>query len=43
MSVIKHLRNLATFLVRPSIGQPTGATLLVRLAVGSVFLSSGLV
>jgi uncharacterized membrane protein YphA (DoxX/SURF4 family) len=38
-----HARNLVTFLARPSIGQPTGATLLVRLAVGSVFVGSGIV
>jgi len=30
-------------MLRPSVGQPTRATLLVRLAVGGVFLSSGLV
>jgi uncharacterized membrane protein YphA (DoxX/SURF4 family) len=42
-SVLEKLRSVATFLGRPSIGQPTGATLLVRLAVGSVFVSSGIV
>jgi uncharacterized membrane protein YphA (DoxX/SURF4 family) len=36
-------RSLLIFLVRPSVGQPTAATVLVRAAVGSVFLSSGLV
>jgi uncharacterized membrane protein YphA (DoxX/SURF4 family) len=36
-------RNVAAFLLRPSIGQPLRATLLVRLAVGGVFMSSGLV
>jgi uncharacterized membrane protein YphA (DoxX/SURF4 family) len=39
----ERVRNLAAFLVRPSVGQPMRATLLVRTAVGSVFLSSGLV
>ena len=43
MPVLDRLRALATFLVRPSIGQPTRATLLVRLAIGAVFLTSGLV
>jgi putative oxidoreductase len=42
-SPLVHLRNLATFLVRPSVGQPTAGTLFVRIAVGSVFLASGLV
>jgi putative oxidoreductase len=37
------VRRLAELLFRPNIGQPTRATLLVRLAVGSVFVSSGLV
>lgn len=36
-------RDVAAFFLRPSIGQPSRATLLVRLAVGGVFLSSGLV
>lgn len=36
-------RSFTAFLLRPSIGQPSRATLLVRLAVGGVFLSSGLV
>jgi uncharacterized membrane protein YphA (DoxX/SURF4 family) len=36
-------RRFATFILRPSIGQPSRATILVRLAVGWVFLSSGLV
>jgi uncharacterized membrane protein YphA (DoxX/SURF4 family) len=39
----ERILDLATSVVRPSIGQPTRATLLVRLAVGGVFLSSGLV
>lgn len=43
MSAIDRIRNLVTFLVRPSIGQPTAATLLVRVAAGSVFVSSGLI
>jgi uncharacterized membrane protein YphA (DoxX/SURF4 family) len=30
-------------LLRPTVGQPTHATLLVRLAVGGVFVSSGVV
>ena len=37
------IRRLAELLFRPNIGQPTRATLLVRAAVGSVFVSSGLV
>jgi putative oxidoreductase len=37
------LRKLVTFLVRPSVGQPTASTFLVRLAVGSVFVASGIV
>ena len=36
-------RDIATFILRPSVGQPSRATLLVRLAVGAVFLSSGIV
>lgn len=36
-------RRFAAFILRPSIGQPSRATLLVRLAVGWVFVSSGLV
>ncbi len=43
ISSAKRARNLVTYLARPSIGQPTGATLLVRLAVGSVFVASGIV
>ena len=43
MNLPTRARNLITFLVRPSMGQPTGATLLVRAAVGTVFLTSGLV
>jgi uncharacterized membrane protein YphA (DoxX/SURF4 family) len=34
---------LLSSLVRPSVGQPNASTLLVRLAVGSVFLTSGLI
>lgn len=37
------LRRFAAFLVRPNVGQPSRATLLVRLAIGWVFLSSGLI
>ncbi len=37
------VRRVAEVLFRPNIGHPTRATLLVRLAVGSVFVSSGLV
>lgn len=43
MSSSERARSIAAFLLRPSIGQPARATLLVRLAVGGVFLSSGLV
>jgi uncharacterized membrane protein YphA (DoxX/SURF4 family) len=39
----ERIRKVATFFLRPSIGQPSRATLLVRVAVGAVFLSSGLV
>jgi uncharacterized membrane protein YphA (DoxX/SURF4 family) len=42
-NVSGYLRNIATFLARPSIGEPSRATLLVRLAVGGVLLPSGLV
>jgi putative oxidoreductase len=35
--------RLASLLFRPNIGEPSRATLLVRLAVGGVFLSSGAV
>jgi putative oxidoreductase len=38
-----RLHGIASFLAVPRIGQPSRATLLVRLAVGGVFLSSGLV
>lgn len=38
----ERVRSIAAFFVRPSIGQPMRATLLVRLVVGSVFLVSGL-
>jgi putative oxidoreductase len=37
------IRRLAELLFRPNIGHPTRATVLVRAAVGSVFISSGLV
>ncbi len=37
------LPRFAAFLLRPTIGQPSRATTLVRLAVGWVFLSSGLI
>lgn len=36
------VRRFAAFLFRPSIGHPSRATFLVRLAVGWVFVSSGL-
>ncbi len=39
----ERIRTLAALLFRPSVGEPTRATLLVRLAVGGVFVSSGLV
>src|SRR5579862_6371837 len=39
----QRVRDAATLLIRPNVGHPTNATLLVRLAVGSVFVSSGLV
>jgi uncharacterized membrane protein YphA (DoxX/SURF4 family) len=39
----ERLRSIVVLFLRPSIGQPSRATLLVRLAVGAVFLSSGLV
>ena len=42
-SLVERATTLATLLTRPSIGQPMSATLLVRFAVGSVFISSGLV
>jgi uncharacterized membrane protein YphA (DoxX/SURF4 family) len=38
-----RLRQLVAFFLRPAIGQPSRATILVRLAVGGVFVSSGLV
>jgi uncharacterized membrane protein YphA (DoxX/SURF4 family) len=43
VSPSEHPRSVVPFLLRPSIGQPTRATLLVRLAVGGVFVSSGIV
>jgi uncharacterized membrane protein YphA (DoxX/SURF4 family) len=43
MSSSERARGIAAFLLRPSVGQPLRATLLVRLAVGGVFLSSGIV
>lgn len=42
-SIAAHIRRLPGLLVYPSIGAPTRATLLVRVAAGGVFLSSGLV
>ena len=36
-------RSIAALLLRPSVGQPSRAAILVRLAVGGVFVSSGLV
>jgi uncharacterized membrane protein YphA (DoxX/SURF4 family) len=42
-SPLRTLRNLVTFLLRPSAGQPTASIFLVRLAVGSVFVASGIV
>ena len=42
-STSARLRGIASFLLRPSVGPPLRATLLVRLAVGGVFLTSGLV
>jgi putative oxidoreductase len=41
MTTSDRARSLAALLLRPSIGQPSRATLLLRLAVGWVFLSSG--
>jgi uncharacterized membrane protein YphA (DoxX/SURF4 family) len=43
MSPSERVRSVSAFLLRPSVGQPARATLLVRLAVGGVFLSSGIV
>ena len=43
MNPVARARHLAVFLLRPSIGQPARATLLVRRAAGGVFLCSGLV
>jgi uncharacterized membrane protein YphA (DoxX/SURF4 family) len=42
-NLTERLRRVAAFFLRPGIGQPVRATILVRLAVGGVFLSSGLV
>jgi putative oxidoreductase len=42
LSVSARARTLAAFLLCPNVGQPFHATLLVRLGVGWVFLSSGL-
>jgi len=42
-SFVERASSLANLLTRPSVGQPTHATLFVRLAVGSVFVSSGIV
>ena len=43
MSPAERVRSIAGFFLRPSIGLPSRATLLVRLAAGSVFVSSGLI
>jgi uncharacterized membrane protein YphA (DoxX/SURF4 family) len=43
MDPIQRIRHVAAFVLRPSVGQPTHATLLLRLAVGGVFVSSGIV
>ena len=43
MTPSERAHSLTTLLLRPSIRQPTRTTFLVRLAVGGVFLSSGLV
>jgi uncharacterized membrane protein YphA (DoxX/SURF4 family) len=43
MTPSERIRNVATFFLRPSIGQPLRVTLLVRVALGGVFLTSGLV
>jgi uncharacterized membrane protein YphA (DoxX/SURF4 family) len=42
-SIATHIRRIHTLLLYPSLGQPSRATLLVRVAAGGVFLSSGLV
>jgi uncharacterized membrane protein YphA (DoxX/SURF4 family) len=39
----RNLPRLAISLLRPSVGLPTHATLLLRIAVGGVFVTSGLV
>ena len=43
MSASERLQHVAALLLRPSIGEPSRATLFVRLAVGGVFVVSGLV
>jgi putative oxidoreductase len=43
MSASERARRVAAFLLRPSIGHPSRAVFLLRLAVGGVFLSSGIV
>src|SRR5690349_21461523 len=43
ISPAERARSIAGFFLRPGIGLPSRATLLVRLAVGGVFVSSGLV
>ena len=43
MSFATRAHSIAAFVLRPSIGQPSRATFLVRLGIGAVFLSSGLV
>src|SRR6266550_646950 len=43
MSPPARARSIAAPFLRPSMGQPLRETLLVRLAVGGVFLSSGLI
>jgi putative oxidoreductase len=43
MSASARVRAVAAFVLRPSIGPPARATLLLRLAVGGVFLTSGVV
>ncbi len=42
-SFAERATSLANLFVRPNIGEPSSATLLVRFAVGSVFVSSGVV
>jgi hypothetical protein len=42
-SASARVRAIASFLLRPSVGQPSRGTFPVRLAVGGVFLTWGLV